>query len=63
MVQLIMAGINDAITFASKVIKIETLRNPEGFDDLVRGLFVYGAKTVIPNALSGYYSNGFITIT
>lgn len=49
----IMAGINDAITFASQVIKIETLRNPDGFDDLVRGLYVYGAKTVIPNALSG----------
>ena len=49
----IMAGINDAITFASQVIKIETIRDTEGFNDLVRGLFVYGAKTVIPNALSG----------
>lgn len=49
----IMAGINDAITFASKVIKIETIRDTQGFNDLVRGLYVYGAKTVIPNALSG----------
>ncbi|OPZ77093.1 MAG: hypothetical protein BWY78_01154 [Alphaproteobacteria bacterium ADurb.Bin438] len=49
----VMAGINDAITFASQVVKIETLRDKDAFKDLVRGLYVYGAKTVIPKALSG----------
>ena len=49
----IMAGINDAITFASQVVKIEKLRDQDSFKDLVRGLYVYGAKTVIPNALAG----------
>ncbi|OPZ78262.1 MAG: hypothetical protein BWY78_00674 [Alphaproteobacteria bacterium ADurb.Bin438] len=49
----VMAGINDAITFASQVVKIETLRDKDAFKDLVRGLYVYGAKTVIPEALAG----------
>lgn len=49
----VMAGINDAITFASQVVKIETLRDKDAFKDLVRGLYVYGAKTVIPKALAG----------
>lgn len=49
----VMAGINDAITFASQVVKIETLRDKDAFKDLVRGLYVYGAKTVLPNALAG----------
>lgn len=49
----VMAGINDAITFASQVVKIETLRDQDSFKDLVRGLYVYGAKTVIPTALAG----------
>lgn len=49
----VMAGINDAITFAGQIVKIETLRDQDAFKDLVRGLYVYGAKTVIPNALAG----------
>lgn len=49
----VMAGINDAITFASQVVKIEKLRDQNSFKDLVRGLYVYGAKTVVPDALAG----------
>lgn len=41
----ILAGINDAITCASQIVKIETLRDKDQFQDLVRGLYVYGAKT------------------
>lgn len=49
----VMAGINDAITFASQVVKIEKLRDQNSFKDLVRGLYVYGAKTAVPDALVG----------
>lgn len=48
----ILAGTNDAITFASQVSKIETIRDKDSFSDLVRGLYVYGAKTVLPKALA-----------
>lgn len=48
----VMAGTNDAITFASQVVKVEKLRDRDSFSDLVRGLYVYGAKTVVPNALA-----------
>lgn len=48
----ILAGTNDAITFASQLAKIESLRDKDSFSDLVRGLYLYGAKTVQPNALA-----------
>ena len=48
----ILAGTNDAITFASQLAKIESLRDKDTFSDLVRGLYLYGAKTVQPKALA-----------
>lgn len=48
----ILAGTNDAITFASQLAKIETLRDKDSFANLVRGLYLYGAKTVVPDALA-----------
>ena len=48
----VLAGTNDAITFASQLSKIESLRDKDSFADLVRGLYLYGAKTVQPNALA-----------
>lgn len=48
----VLAGTNDAITFASQLAKIETLRDTDSFSDLVRGLYLYGAKTVQPKALA-----------
>ena len=42
----VLAGTNEAITFASQLAKIESLRDPDSFSDLVRGLYLYGAKTV-----------------
>jgi len=48
----VLAGTNDAITFASQLAKIESLRDRDSFSDLVRGLYLYGAKTVQPKALA-----------
>lgn len=48
----VLAGTNDAITFASQLTKIESLRDKDSFSDLVRGLYLYGAKTVQPKALA-----------
>lgn len=47
-----LAGTNDAITFASQVTEIEQIRLQDSFDTAVRGLYVYGAKTVVENALA-----------
>ena len=48
----VLAGTNDAITFASQLAIIESLRDKDSFSDLVRGLYLYGAKTVQPKALA-----------
>ena len=48
----ILAGTNEAITFAEQLTKTETVKDKSFFGDLVRGLAVYGAKTVQPNALA-----------
>ena len=48
----VLAGTNDAITFASQLSKIETLRDKDSFSDLVRGLYLYGALTTQPKALA-----------
>lgn len=48
----VLAGTNDAITFASQVAKIESIRDTQTFSDLVRGLYLYGAQTVVPQALA-----------
>ena len=48
----VLAGTNEAITFASQLAKIESLRDKDSFSDLVRGLYLYGAKTVQPKALA-----------
>lgn len=47
----VYAGTNDAITFASQVTKMESLRSQTTFGNLVRGLNVYGYKVVKPEAL------------
>jgi hypothetical protein len=48
-------GTNSAITFASQMTKMETLRAESTFGDLVRGLNVYGFKVVVPQALGLLY--------
>lgn len=47
----VMAGTRDAISFASQITKVETLRAQTTFGDLVRGLNVYGYKVTKPEAL------------
>jgi hypothetical protein len=46
-----IAGTNHAITFASQLTETETLKNPDDFGDLMRGLQVYGFKVEKPEAL------------
>lgn len=48
----IIAGHKTALTFASQMTKTETLRNPNDFGDLVRGLQVYGYKVVKPESMA-----------
>lgn len=48
----VLAGTNEAVTFASQLSKIESLRDKDSFSDLVRGLYLYGAKTVQPKSLA-----------
>lgn len=48
----IMAGHKSAMTFASQITKMETVRNPNDFGDFIRSLNVYGFKVVKPEAMS-----------
>ena len=48
----VLAGIEDAITFAGQISKVEHLRDKDGFNDLIRGLYVYGGKTLLPKGLA-----------
>lgn len=48
----IIAGHRSAITFASQITKMETVRNPNDFGDYVRSLNVFGYKVVKPEALA-----------
>lgn len=51
----IMAGTRDAISFASQITNVETLRSTTTFGNIMRGLNVYGYKVTKPEALvSGY---------
>lgn len=47
----LMAGTRDAITFASQMTSVETLRAQSTFGNIVRGLNVFGYKVVKPEAL------------
>jgi hypothetical protein len=49
---VIIAGHKSALTFASQINKVESIPNPNDFGTLVRGLVVYGRKTVKDTALS-----------
>ncbi len=50
-----MFGSMDAIAFAGQIIKMETGRREKQFGDLVKGLYVYGAKTVRPDHMGVAY--------
>lgn len=48
----ILAGHKSAITFASQITKMETVRNPNDFGDFIRSLNVYGYKVIKPESLA-----------
>lgn len=48
----ILAGHKAAITFASQITKMETVRNPNDFGDFIRSLNIYGFKVVKPEAMA-----------
>ncbi len=47
----VMFGHKMALTYATQITKAETLKNPNDFGDLVRGLMVYGSKVEKPQAM------------
>ena len=49
-------GHKSALTFACQLTETETLKNPTEFGDLLRGLQVYGYKTVKPESLGILYA-------
>ena len=50
--RVLLAGHKSAVTFASQITKVETLRNPRDFGDLVRGMQTFGWKTLLSKALA-----------
>lgn len=50
----IMAGIEQAITYAGQITEIESYRPEKTFADAVKGLFVYGTKVIEPKALVNF---------
>lgn len=51
----IIAGHTNGLTFASQLVKTETLRAESSFGDIMRGLQVYGYKVIDPTALASAY--------
>ena len=51
----VMFGVPDAISFAGQITNIETQRVEKQFGDMVKGLYVYGAKVVRPDHLLTAY--------
>ena len=51
----IMAGTRDAISFASQITNVESLRAQSTFGNIMRGLNVYGYKVTKPEALVSAY--------
>lgn len=47
----LIAGHKSALTFASQITKMETVRNTADFGDYVRSLNVYGSKVVAPKSM------------
>ena len=53
----VMAGVKDAITFASQINKSESVRSTTHFEDLWRLLLLYGREVIMPEALAELYCN------
>lgn len=48
----VVAGHPGAISYAEQIVKVETYRPPDSFSDAIKGLHVYGAKLVRPDAIA-----------
>jgi len=48
----VMAGHPGAIAYAEQIVKVEAYRPEDSFSDAVKGLHVYGAKVIRPDALA-----------
>lgn len=53
----ILFGHISATATASQIAKTETFRDPDSFADVVRGLHLYGRRTIRPEALGRIYYN------
>lgn len=53
----ILAGTKAAVTYASQIKKIETIRAQSSFSSIVRGLYTFGALTLNPSALAVIKAN------
>ena len=52
----VMAGHMSSTATANTILSTEVIRDPSSFGDIVRGLHVYGAKVLSPEALvSAFY--------
>jgi hypothetical protein len=56
-VDVVYAGHSMAVTKAEGLVKTEAYRPPDRFSDAVKGLCLYGAKTVRPYAVAAAYLN------
>ena len=54
-VQEILAGHMSAVSTAQTIVNTEVLRDPSSFGDICRGLHVFGAKVLRPEALAKAY--------
>ena len=50
-----MFGHSMGLTFAETLSKSELYRHPDYFADAIKGLHLYGAKTIRPAALGAMY--------
>ena len=48
----VQAGHPSAIAYAEQIVKVETYRPDDSFSDAVKGLHVYGAKLIRPDAIA-----------
>ena len=53
----IIAGTNEAGSYAEQILKTEAYRPEKRFSDAVKGLHVYGAKVLQPKCLAGLTAN------
>jgi hypothetical protein len=49
---VVMAGVPGAISYAEQISKVEPYRPEDSFSDAVKGLHLYGAKLVRPDAIA-----------